>query len=343
MKLFWYKPTTYSKERITAAIEAGADCVYVSRENIEEVRSLAKVTIISSAKEADLVVGRDVMEILVEGKEREDDIEKLQGRIPVIVKNGDWTIIPLENLISKTRNIIQTVYSADQAKIALEALERGADGVILESDDVFEIKKTGKMVRSIGANEKLMMQEAEIVSIETVGMGSRVCVDTASNLNPGEGLLCGDSGKAFFLVYNENVENSYCDPRPFRVNAGAVHAYVRIPEGRTKYLGELKTGDKVLICNHMGDTRIVTVGRAKIEERPMMVVKARVKNKEPKKSNQEFSHPNGDGAIQAIEGALREQIRWFSFWTSHVCESIHQSSTKSDCGWFFFDCCRFRA
>lgn len=278
MKLFWYKPITYSKERITAAIEAGADCVYVPGENIKEVRSLAKVAVISSAKEADLVIGGDVMEILVECKEREDDIEKLHGRIPVIVKNGDWTIIPLENLISKTRNIIQTVYNADQAKIALEALERGADGVILESDDVSEIKKTGVMVRFIGANEKLAMREAEIVSVETIGMGSRVCVDTASNLNAGEGLLCGDSGKAFFLVYNENVENPYCDPRPFRVNAGAVHAYVRIPEGRTKYLGELKTGDKVLMCNYRGDTRIVAVGRAKIEERPMLVVKGKVKS-----------------------------------------------------------------
>ena len=121
------------------------------------------------------------------------------------------------------------------------------------------------------------MEEVEIVSVEAIGMGSRVCVDTASNLLPGEGLLCGDLTRAFFLVYNENVESPYCDPRPFRVNAGAVHAYVRVADGRTKYLCELKAGDKALIVDCIGNTRIVSVGRAKIEERPMMLVNAKTK------------------------------------------------------------------
>ena len=277
MKLFWYKPINYSKELVTAAIESGATGVYVAPEHVVDVKRLAKVMVISSSKDADLEIGKGVAEILIDSKQREAEVEKHNGRIPVIIRNKEWTIIPLENLISKTTNLIQTVRTHEEVKVALETLEKGADGVLLETDDVSEIKKTWEVVRTIAGNEHLTLHTAEIVSVKPVGMGTRVCVDTTSILAPGVGLLCGDSSSAFFLVYNENVESPYCDPRPFRVNAGAVHAYVRVPGEKTKYLGELKTGDSVVVCDELGNTRTVVVGRAKIEERPMVLVEARVK------------------------------------------------------------------
>jgi len=43
-------------------------------------------------------------------------------------------------------------------------------------------------------------------------------------------------------VHSESVENPYVEPRPFRVNAGAVHAYIMMPNGKTKYLDELQDG-----------------------------------------------------------------------------------------------------
>ncbi len=45
-----------------------------------------------------------------------------------------------------------------------------------------------------------------------------------------------------------------------------------IPEKiyHTKYLSELQGGDKILIVNSKGFTRIVSVGRVKIEIRPML-------------------------------------------------------------------------
>ena len=50
-------------------------------------------------------------------------------------------------------------------------------------------------------------------------------------------------------VKAEVMENSHVPPRPFRVNAGAVHAYVLTPEGKTKYLEELRSGEEVEIWN----------------------------------------------------------------------------------------------
>jgi len=51
-----------------------------------------------------------------------------------------------------------------------------------------------------------------------------------------------------------------------------VHAYIRLPDDKTKYLSELKTGDEVLAIEWKGGTRRVLVGRAKIEKRPLMLV-----------------------------------------------------------------------
>jgi 3-dehydroquinate synthase II len=68
--------------------------------------------------------------------------------------------------------------------------------------------------------------------------------------------------------------------RPFRVNAGAVHAYVRTPGGETKYLSELGSGDEVQVVDTDGGSREAIVGRAKIEQRPMFRVEAEVETAE---------------------------------------------------------------
>jgi 3-dehydroquinate synthase II len=90
----------------------------------------------------------------------------------------------------------------------------------------------------------------------------------------GEGMLVGNSGQAFLLVHSESLETPYVAPRPFRVNAGAVHAYVLLPDGKTKYLSELSAGDEVLLVRHDGQTSVGYVGRNKIERRPLLLVEA---------------------------------------------------------------------
>lgn len=61
-----------------------------------------------------------------------------------------------------------------------------------------------------------------------------------SLLTPGEGMLVGSFARSLFLVHSECAESRYIASRPFRVNAGPVHAYVQLPGGRTGYLSELK-------------------------------------------------------------------------------------------------------
>lgn len=275
-KIFWIKIDPFDKKMVTAALESGVDAVWVPDDKIEETKSLAKITVIGE-KKGDLQLGKDFDLVKITKKEDEDKVIKYKGKIPVIIENLDWTIIPLENLISKTSNLIQSVKTPEEAKLALETMEKGADGVLLIPQSVNDIKEIGEIISKAGL-EKPNLQTAKIIQTKQVAMSDRCCIDTTSMLQPGEGLLVGNTSKSFFLVYNENVQSPYCDARPFRVNAGAVHAYVKMPNNKTKYLCELSAGDEVLTVNPQGETAVVAVGRVKIEKRPMMLIEAKVNN-----------------------------------------------------------------
>ena len=191
-----------------------------------------------------------------------------------IVVGEDWTIIPLENLIARIgeeTELIAGVSSAEEARTAFETLEIGADAVLLDTDDPDEIRRTVG-VGGPDRQEDLQLEYATVVSIEQVGSADRVCVDTGALLDDDEGLLVGSMSRGLVFVHAETADSPYVESRPFRVNAGAVHAYVRTPGGNTKYLSELQSGDEVQVVSLDGTTRAVIVGRVKIEKRPMFRV-----------------------------------------------------------------------
>jgi 3-dehydroquinate synthase II len=195
-----------------------------------------------------------------------------------IVVGEDWTIIPLENLIARIGDeteLVAGVTTAEEAKTAFETLEQGADSVLIDSDDPDEIRRTCE-VRDAAEREHLDLQWAEVTTIEPTGMADRVCVDTGSLMDHDEGMLVGSMSRGLFFVHAETAESPYVASRPFRVNAGAVHAYVRAPDGGTRYLAELQSGDEVQVVDTDGTTREAIVGRCKIEKRPMFRVQARL-------------------------------------------------------------------
>ncbi len=136
------------------------------------------------------------------------------------------------------------------------------------------VKKVLGELKSV--EEKTELTTATITSVEPLGMGDRVCVDTCTTMVPGQGLLVGNSSGVLFLIHAESLENPYVAARPFRVNAGPVHAYTRVGGGKTRYLSELCAGDSVLIVDEAGNTEPAVIGRLKIEKRPLMLIKAQV-------------------------------------------------------------------
>ena len=125
-------------------------------------------------------------------------------------------------------------------------------------------------------------------------------------------MLVGNSSRALFLVHAETLVNPYVAPRPFRVNAGPVHAYTRVPGGRTRYLSELKAGDEVLVVDHRGKTAAAVVGRLKIEKRPLMLVTARMEGLEATTIVQNaetirLTSPDG-GAVSVVQLAPGDRV-----------------------------------
>jgi 3-dehydroquinate synthase II len=193
-----------------------------------------------------------------------------------IVVGEDWQIIPLENLIARIGDettLVAGVQSAEEARTAYETLELGADAVLLDTDDPDEIRDT-VAVRDAVEREHLDLEYAEVTAVERTGSADRVCIDTGSMMNHEEGMLVGSLSRGLFFVHAETADSPYVASRPFRVNAGAVHAYVRVPGGETKYLSEVKSGTDVQVVDTEGNTREAVVGRAKIEKRPMFRVQA---------------------------------------------------------------------
>ncbi|MBC7090069.1 MAG: 3-dehydroquinate synthase II, partial [Methanobacteriaceae archaeon] len=214
----------------------------------------------------------------IKGK-RYEELARLLGKTVdyLILVGKDWKIIPLENIIADLQEedvkLVAAVADEKEAKTALETLEHGTDGVLIEPEDPSQIKKIAKLIEDIkmGYYE---LKPATITRIEPVGSGDRVCVDTCSIMNIGEGMLIGSYSQGLFLVHSESLESEYVESRPFRVNAGPVHAYVMTPDHKTKYLSELEAGDEVLVVDKDGKTRPAIVGRVKIEKRPLLLVEA---------------------------------------------------------------------
>jgi 3-dehydroquinate synthase II len=301
-----------NKLRVTTGLESGADAVLLKDEDVSKARELGNIKIAAPSEDADIVVvGResegdgtiklpsdhanseDIAEaqhltregktvagyVVIKNKKYEQFAVELGKSCDYLIVIGtDWKVIPLENLIAGLQKldveIIAGIQNSEEAKLALETLEHGSDGVLLDSDDLSETKKV-TAVRDRSGMEKIPLMKATVTKVKPVGMGDRVCVDTASLMILGEGMLIGSQSNGLFLVHSESEESPYVAARPFRVNAGAVHAYIRVGE-KTRYLSELASGDEVLIVDSEGETRPAVVGRVKIERRPLMLVEAEV-------------------------------------------------------------------
>jgi 3-dehydroquinate synthase II len=159
--------------------------------------------------------------------------------------------------------------------VALQTLEKGADGILIKAEPL-KIKSIAKAVSS--KRQKIPLLAATVKTVKEAGMGDRVCIDTCSLMKPGEGMLIGNQSGGLFLIQSEAEDSPYVASRPFRVNAGAVHEYVLVDE-KTRYLSELGSGDPALIVDKDGDVRKATIGRVKIERRPLLYVEAEADGK----------------------------------------------------------------
>jgi 3-dehydroquinate synthase II len=212
----------------------------------------------------------------------------------IICQATNWKIIPFENLIAHfqekpTRLYAHVQNSIQDAQFLISALELGVDGIVFSPTSSDQLIKLSHFQDS---PLKFQLFPAKIETIKDISKAERVCVDTSSILAIGEGMLVGNTAEGFGLIHAEVFDSEFVTSRPFRVNAGDVSEYILVPASanteqlqedskkeqpasqfRTKYLSELQAGDSVLVVNSEGLARIVSIGRVKIETRPMRMLK----------------------------------------------------------------------
>lgn len=282
MKQAWVRLSGWSDEAAVAAIESGADALVLPRDLAGRARALGRIVVISPDEDAETGGGARFEPLgCAEDEARVRELLRAGGTVviepspsgsPRPAPRG-WEVIPLENLVAAgSGRLFVPVDSLAEIELALGVLERGVAGVVIASDDPAEIRRLVLRVKKAGERETF--HKARIENIKPAGMGDRVCVDTCTHMGSGEGMLVGNASGFFFFVQAETEENPYVAPRPFRVNAGPVHSYVRVPGGRTRYLSELRAGERVLVFRPDGEAQEATVGRVKMERRPLVLVEA---------------------------------------------------------------------
>ena len=264
----YFKSVPFSKNDVTLALESGVDGVIVPSGSVESVASLSRIPAIAE---------EDMPSMAMASKADEETIRDAlnAGRKAVLARG--WEIIPVENLLAQCDNVIAEAASLEEAVLASGILQRGVQGIVVLPEAIGQLKDIIAACRTCREHESLDV--AEIVRIEPAGLGHRVCVDTMSMMKRGQGMLVGNSSAFTFLVHAETEHNEYVASRPFRVNAGAVHAYIRLPGDRTTYLSEVSAGTEMLVVDNEGRTTVATAGRVKVEVRPMLLIEAKVGGK----------------------------------------------------------------
>ncbi|GIF26555.1 3-amino-4-hydroxybenzoic acid synthase [Actinoplanes tereljensis] len=193
-----------------------------------------------------------------------------------VLRFHDPTHIPLEIVLAAADGadgrIITEVSGVEEASVHLTVLERGPDGVLLRPGGPGDATKLTEVVRH--RSPDLDLVTLTVTGVRHCGSGERACVDTCSYLNPDEGILVGSRSRGLLLCVSETHPLPYMPMRPFRVNAGAVMSYTLADHERTRYLCELQAGATVLAVRADGRSRPVTVGRVKIETRPLLAIDA---------------------------------------------------------------------
>jgi 3-amino-4-hydroxybenzoic acid synthase len=201
----------------------------------------------------------------------------------VIVDFDLPTNIPLELFIARLQKrktvLLRQVATVADMEVAFGVMEEGSDGVLFYGTDPVEIQLLGNYL--LRANcRKIELSPLVVKETRHIGMGIRACIDTTGLMTQEEGMLIGSTSEGGILVCSETHYLPYMNLRPFRVNAGAIHSYVWMPGDTAEYISDLKGGSKVLCVSFRGETRELSVGRVKMEVRPLLLIRGEASGRE---------------------------------------------------------------
>jgi 3-dehydroquinate synthase II len=241
----------------------------------------------------------------------EGDLVKLreaqkEGAERAVISCPAWSAAPQKELaiISKKLKLIAKVKDSNQAKEAMNALDRALVGFLVSPSKTSEIEK---LKRILAGEDAISFEAATITGVRKTDSGERSCIDTCEIMSANEGMLVGFDANSFILVQAESSrEDSSVEPRSFRVNAGAVSLYTLLSENKAEFLAEIISGDDVLIVDRNGKARKAVVGRNRIERRPLALVEAKIGSRQVTALLQDSENvcvmtPNGSKSVPKLK------------------------------------------
>ena len=249
MKRLWVNANPYVKEIAIAALESGAEAVVLPDGHSDTVRQFGRIKTVETSGDLKLRRRRRVHRHQAARPTRTGPPPYPPASL-VVLKMLDWTIIPIEN--SATRrggNLIVQVENSDQARLMVEILEKGVDGVLLNTTNVND-QETAQIVH--GVSEKVGLVEAVVATVRQRRHGRPRLPGhpPAPQMTVGEGMLVGNTASGFFLVHL-NRSTTPTSRRVPSVSTRAVHAYAMAPGGKTKIPG--RSGRRATrLCSSIG-------------------------------------------------------------------------------------------
>ena len=228
----------------------------------------------------------------IDSEEAQTKARSLAGSVEwILLTFENWSMIPIENIVavaeSTPTKVAAQITQPIEAQGAGFALDIGVDALLCSSEclEAAQVVKSLRLESTVATTPErtdhstpAMLTTMTITDVQEGHSGDRVCIDLLSMLSEGEGVLVGSTSRSFALIHGETIQSKYVPTRPFRINAGSVEAYTYLADGSTKYLCEIHSGDEICIIGRSGESRTATVGRMKIETRPLILLRFQDEN-----------------------------------------------------------------
>ncbi|HQG49342.1 MAG TPA: 3-dehydroquinate synthase II, partial [Sedimentisphaerales bacterium] len=170
MKRLWVNVVPYKKEIAIAALESGAEALVLPEGQSGTVRQFGKIKTVEPG--GDLKPGVDVEFIDVASKADEDRAASVPANKLVVLKMLDWTIIPIENLLARRGgNLLVQVANSEQAKLMVEILEKGVDGVVLLAPGLLSVRPREIPVPVVSLAHPIEHQRVLNIDVDNVDGG----------------------------------------------------------------------------------------------------------------------------------------------------------------------------
>lgn len=208
----YFKSVPFSKEDVTLALESGVDGIITEAEHVEGVRSLALCDVRAEADMPSVGLGSKAEEESIASRIAGGDGRTGSG-VGDHPGGKSARAAPPWPESSRSRSL-----RWPKPRLAAGVLECGVPVVVVLPEALASLKNiVSELKLSQGT---LTLDKATITEVKTVGLGHRVCVDTLTLMERGQGMLVGNSSAFTFLTHAETEHNEYVAARPFRHQRG---------------------------------------------------------------------------------------------------------------------------